>query len=149
MSFLGLQSRSRAWRSWSETYFVMVMLTIPRLVRLFPHTGLGAADMLLDLAALTGDAPAETLRNGVGVEQSPLRISALLDQRLTSRMVSTRPVSESTQIAMARSILRGGGTVEQPQKRSRSVAVNSIAFSTDISAWDLRSFQIWNDCIPA
>ncbi|SFB57186.1 Helix-turn-helix domain-containing protein [Rhizobium sp. NFR07] len=112
VSFLGLQSRSRAWRSWSETYFVMVMLTIPGLVRLFPHTGSGTADMLLDLAALTGDAPAQTLKNGVGLEQEPRRIAALLDHWLISRMSNTRPISEGKQIAIAHSILKGGGTVE-------------------------------------
>lgn len=112
VSFLGLQSRSRAWRSWSETYFVMVMLTIPGLVRLFPHTGLGTAEVLLDLAALTGDAPAQALKNGVGLEQEPRRIAAWLDHWLISRMGSTRPILEGKQIAMAHSILKGGGTVE-------------------------------------
>jgi AraC-like DNA-binding protein len=112
VSFLGLQSRSRAWRSWSDTYFAMVMLTIPGLVRLFPHTGSGTADLLLDLAALTGEAPAQTLKNGVGFEQEPRQIAALLDHWLISRMSSTHAISEGKQIAMAHSILQGGGTVE-------------------------------------
>ncbi|TPG40546.1 GNAT family N-acetyltransferase [Sphingomonas koreensis] len=38
-SLLGLQSRARTWRSWSETYFVMAMLTIPGFIRLFPNAG--------------------------------------------------------------------------------------------------------------
>lgn len=112
VSLLGLQSRSRAWRSWPDTYFVMVMLTIPGLVRLFPHTGSDSADMLLDVAALTGEAPAQSLKNGVGVEQEPRRISAWLDRWLISRMTSTRPVPEGKQITMAHEVLRRGGTVE-------------------------------------
>ncbi|WP_312809615.1 helix-turn-helix domain-containing protein [Agrobacterium cavarae] len=112
VSFLGLQSRSRAWRSWSDTYFAMVMLTIPGLVRLFPNTGTGTADMLLDLAALTGEASAQTLKNGVGLEQEPRRIAALLDHWLISRMSSTRAISEGKHIGIAHSILQRGGTVE-------------------------------------
>ncbi|MGV1824946.1 helix-turn-helix domain-containing protein [Agrobacterium vitis] len=112
VSLLGLQSQSRAWRSWSDTYFVMVMLTIPGFVRLFPNTGSGSADMLLDLAALTGEAPARTLKNGVGMEQEPRQIAGFLDQWLISRTSSTQPVLEGKQIAIAHSILRNGGSVE-------------------------------------
>jgi AraC-like DNA-binding protein len=112
VSFLGLQSRSRAWHSWSDTYFVMVMLTIPGIVRLFPHTGSGSADLLLDLAALTGDAPAQSLKDGVGMEQEPRQIAAFLDQWLIFKMSSTRAISQGKQMAMAHSILRAGGTVE-------------------------------------
>ncbi|MGV2130303.1 helix-turn-helix domain-containing protein [Agrobacterium vitis] len=112
VSFLGLQSRSRAWYSCLDTYFVMVMLTIPGLVRLFPHTGSCSANMFLDLAELIGDASAQSLKNGVGLEQEPRRIAAFLDQWLLSRMMRRRPVSEGRQIAMAHSILRRGGTVD-------------------------------------
>lgn len=115
-SLLGLQSRARAWRSCPETCFVMAMLTIAGLVRLFPHVGSGSADMLLDLAAITGDATAQSLKNSVGIEQTPQQIASLLDRWLISRMESTPPVPESKPISIAHSILRNGGTVDTAAK---------------------------------
>src|ERR1700676_1911689 len=39
VSLLGLQTEGRRWRSWPDTCFVMVMLTVPGLARLFPRVG--------------------------------------------------------------------------------------------------------------
>jgi AraC-like DNA-binding protein len=113
VSFLGLQSRSRAWRSWSDTCFVMMMLTIPGMIRLFPHAGSGTADMLLDLAALTGEATARSLKAAIAPEQDPRKIAAFLDQWLISRMAVTDAVSHGGQIVSAHAVLKGGGTVER------------------------------------
>lgn len=111
VSLLGLQSQSRAWRSCSQTYFVMVMLTIPGFVRLFPHTGAETADALLDLAAHSGDATAKYLENNVSIEHSPERITALMDEWLIARVRDTRPIAEAAEIGVAQEVLRSGGTV--------------------------------------
>ena len=65
-SLLGVQTAARGWRSWSDTYFVMAMLTVRGLARLFPHTGHGSADTLLDLGAMLGDAASHALAADVG-----------------------------------------------------------------------------------
>lgn len=115
-SILGLQSRARAWRSWSETYFVMAMLTIPGLVRLFPSVGADSADMLLDLGAIAGDAPTRSLTDDIGADQGPRRIATTLDNWLIARLASTSPLTEFRQITVAHDILRRGGTVERAER---------------------------------
>lgn len=110
-SLLGLQSQARVWHSCPETRFVMVMLAIAGLVRLFPHSGPDSADMLIDLAAFTGDASAQALKRSVGVEQDTRRIALALDQWLLSRMKATPPVLEIGQMSVAHNVLRTGGSV--------------------------------------
>ncbi|TCQ02191.1 AraC-like DNA-binding protein [Rhizobium sp. PP-F2F-G36] len=112
VSLLGLQSRARAWRSWPDTCFVMVMLSIPGLVRLFPHAGPESADRLLDLAAIAGDACAQSLKTGIGADQDPRTIAAFLDRWLMSRLSSRPPAPESAPIIAAYDVLRRGGPVE-------------------------------------
>lgn len=112
VSFLGLQSRSRAWHSCADTCFVMVMLTISGFVRLFPHSGAGSADRLIDLAAMTGDAAAQSLKSGIGPDLEPQQIVGFLDRWLIARMNSMRPLLGEKQIAAAHSVLSRGGTVE-------------------------------------
>lgn len=111
-SLLGLQSRVRSWRSWSGTYFVMAMLTVRGLVRLFPHIGVDSADRLLDLGAILGDAGARALASDVDADPRPRRIAVLLDRWLGCRLRSTLPVREAARIAAAHAALRGGATVE-------------------------------------
>lgn len=118
-SLLGLQSRVRAWHSWSETYFVMVMLTIPGFIRLFPNVGADSADMLLDLGAIAGDAPAHSLIDGIGADQAPRRIVAMLNRWLIARLMMTSPVPEIRQIAVAHHVLRRGGTVERAARTAQ------------------------------
>lgn len=113
VSLLGLQSRSRTWHSWPDTCFVMVMMTIPGLVRLFPNTGSSSADRLLELAAITGDAGVQSLTNSIDMTRDPRWIAAALDRWLLSWIACTRQVSECEQITMAHSILRRGGTIEK------------------------------------
>ena len=112
VSLLGLQSQNRAWRSWPETYFVMAMLTVPGLVRLFPHIGASSAGRLLDLGAITGDAPARSLKSNVSSAFEPRRIATVLDQWLISRLTDTQAIAQSKQISLAHSVLLQGGTVE-------------------------------------
>ena len=111
-SLLGLQSRARTWRSWSETYFVMAMITIPGVVRLFPNVGADSADMLLDLSAVAGSASAVSLTNGIGVDQEPRRVAAMLDKWLIARLMSNPPIKDVGRIVAAHDILGRGGTVE-------------------------------------
>lgn len=116
VSLLGLQSQNRVWRSWSDTYFVMVMLTMPGLVRLFPHAGPFSANRLLELGAITGDAPAISLKNNVGSAFEPRRVAEVLDQWLRSRLGNSQAVPESKQMAIALHALQRGETVETAAK---------------------------------
>lgn len=118
-SLLGLQSRARAWQSWSETYFVMAMLTIPGFIRLFPNVGADSADMLLDLGAIAGDALAHSLTADVSADQGPRRIAGMLDNWLIARLMSTSPITDLRQITVAHDILRHGGTVEGAAKTAQ------------------------------
>jgi len=118
VSLLGLQSQNRVWRSWSDTYFVMVMLTMQGLVRLFPHTGLSSADKLLELGAVTGDAPAISLKNTVSSAHEPRLIAEVLDQWFMSRLGNSQAVPESKQMAIAFHALHRGETVETAAKVS-------------------------------
>lgn len=111
-SMLGMQSHTREWRSWSDTYFVMAMLTIPGIVRLFPHAGADSADSLLDLGAITGDAHAGSLSDCVDAQAAPRRIAAQLDRWLIARLKATRPVPEAGRVAGAHRVLRAGGRVD-------------------------------------
>lgn len=111
-SLLGLQSRARTWRSWPDTYFVMAMLTVPGIIRLFPHAGEGCAGRLLDLGAVTGDALARSLSAGVDPAAGPRAIAAQLDQWLIGRLLSSTAVPEAQRLIAAHGVLRQGGRVE-------------------------------------
>lgn len=110
-SLLGLQSRARFWRSCPDTYFVMVMLTIPGLVRLFPHTGRDSTDRILDLGAIAGDALADALSRSVSAAFEPKEIAKLLDHWLIARLASSQAVLELHRISAAHTVLRGNGSV--------------------------------------
>lgn len=112
-SLLGLQSHARTWRSWSDTYFVMVLLTIPGLVRLFPHTGPESAGRILDLGAIAGDALANSLANSVAAAFEPRRIAGLLDRWLIARLASFEAVSEGRRLGVAHGVLRCAGSVSR------------------------------------
>lgn len=110
-SLLGLQSRTRSWRSWSDTNFVMAMLSVPGIVRLFPHAGAGTADRILDLGALIGDACSRSLARRINSDMNPKQIASQLDKWLIARVHASTPVRESTRLAAAHDILRCGGSV--------------------------------------
>jgi AraC-like DNA-binding protein len=111
-SLLGLQRQARSWQSWSDTYFVMAMLTARGLVRLFPYAGSASADRLLDLGALAGDATTRTLARGVAAAWTPQRIANELDRWLLGRLATSDPVPENNRLARAHSVLKCGGTVK-------------------------------------
>lgn len=110
-SLLGLQSQARFWRSCSDTYFVMVMLTIPGLVRLFPNTGQDLTDRILDLGAIAGDALAGSLSRSVSAALEPREIAKLLDHWLIARLVSSQAVLELHRLSAAHTVLRCNGSV--------------------------------------
>lgn len=112
-SLLGLQRHSRTWQSWSDTYFVMVLLTIPGLVRLFPHTGPESAGRILDLGAIAGDELANSLVNSVTAAFEPGRIAGLLDHWLIARLASSEAVLEGRRIGVAHGVLRCAGSVSE------------------------------------
>lgn len=112
-SLLGLQSRARDWRSWADTYFVMAMLTVPGIIRLFPHAGEGSAGRLLDLGAVTGDGLAASLSAGVDAAAAPRVIAAHLDQWLIRRLADATAAPEARRLIAAHDVLRQGGRVEQ------------------------------------
>lgn len=116
VSLLGLQSGVRRWQSWSNTYFVMAMLTVSGVVRLFPHTGQSSAGRLLDLGAITGDASSRSLLRGVTAAHEPRRIATELDHWLIARLASDAPVGESKRLAAAHNSLRLGGSVTTAAK---------------------------------
>lgn len=111
-SLLGLQSRARSWRSWSDTYFVMAILTVAGIIRLFPDTGSASADRLLDLGAITGDALVCSLSSGIAAEMEPERIGRQMDRWLIARLASSTTQPEHRRIIVAHDILGDGGSVE-------------------------------------
>jgi AraC-like DNA-binding protein len=110
-SLLGVQSAARQWRSWSDTYFAMAMLTIPGLVRLFPHMGSASADALIELGAIAGDGAARRLSAGTDIAWEPRQIAARLDAWLLSRLQNTPEVTEFGEVVAAEAALRDCGRV--------------------------------------
>lgn len=112
-SLLGLQTVARGWRSWSETYFVMAMLTVEGLARLFPFVGSSATDRLLDLGALIGDRAASALASDVDAVWAPERIRPSLDRWLLARLDGTPPPAEYARFAASLRTLRETGNVTE------------------------------------
>ncbi|HEY0136910.1 MAG TPA: hypothetical protein VGB85_22665, partial [Nannocystis sp.] len=117
-SLLGVQTAARGWRSWSDTYFVMAMLTVRGLARLFPHTGPGSADALLDLGAMIGDAASHALAADVGAAWRPGAIAGQLDRWLLARLATVEPAPGLARFAAAAEVLRAGGTVEHAARHA-------------------------------
>jgi AraC-like DNA-binding protein len=111
-ALLGLQSVGRGWRSWSETYFVMAMLTVSGLARLFPATGAASADTLLDLGAMLGDGPTHSLCDHVSAAWEPQRIANLLDRWLAHRLENTRPPADFTRMAASYELIKAGRQIQ-------------------------------------
>ncbi|QEZ42944.1 AraC family transcriptional regulator [Cupriavidus oxalaticus] len=113
VSLLGLQTASRRWRSWSDTYFVMAMLSCTGLARLFPGIGSHCRDQLLDLAAYMGDRATRTLSVDLSAAWTPRRIATQLDAWLLRRMRDIRPVAELPAFAAAHASLSQGWQVQE------------------------------------
>lgn len=118
VALTGLQTGRRAWRSWRETYFVMSMLTLPGLARLFPGAGESAADTLLDVGALIGDGAARALADAVSAAWEPQRIAACLDAWLAARLDRTAMAVEPVRYAEACAVLAAGGPVDAAAVRA-------------------------------
>lgn len=112
VSLLGVQTEARGWRSWSETYFVMSMLTLQGVARLFPQTGAATANTLLDLAAVYGDRRINALAADVSAAWTPRNIASLLDRWFMNRLACTPQSKELPLVSAAHELLRAGAGVE-------------------------------------
>lgn len=112
VSLLGLQSAVRNWQSWSETYFVMVMLTLRGLTRLFPATGPDSADKLIDMRDLLGDRPTRLLGDDLEAAWTPQRVTQQLDSWLLRRLEDTETPVELHRLAAAHDMLCAGHRVQ-------------------------------------
>lgn len=113
VSLLGLQTGSRRWRSWSDTYFVMAMLSVTGLVRLFPGIGADSRDRLLDLAGYLGDRSTGLLSADLSAAWSPGRIAHQLDTWFMDRLLAVPATTELPLLTAAHSLLRLGRQVQE------------------------------------
>jgi AraC-like DNA-binding protein len=106
-SLLGLQTRARTWHSGPQTYFVMAMLTLHGLARLFP--GLGAsANTLLDLGGVLGDHGVRRLADPLSAAWQPEVVTRALDQWLMGRASAVAAPSRLAALCHAHRLLRVG-----------------------------------------
>jgi hypothetical protein len=112
VSLLGLQTSVRRWRSWSDTYFVMVMMTVGGLASLFPGAGAACRDQLLELNSLVGDRLAFALADDLDAAWTPRRISCRLDRWLLDRLDATRSPPYLQGLFAAHAFLRAGNRVD-------------------------------------
>lgn len=110
-SLLGVQTTARGWRSWSETYFVMAMLTVRGVARLFPGTGEGATDRLVDLGALAGDRVSRTAHEDLCAAWEPDAVRMQLDRWFLARIDRVASPPELGRLAHAHARLRAGDSV--------------------------------------
>lgn len=113
VSLLGVQSEGRRWQSWSETYFVMVMMTCLGLARLFPRVGIDCKDRLVDVGALLGDGLAQGLSRDLSAAWVPHRVARQLDVWLLERLERVEAPRELRLLAKAQELLRTGVQVEE------------------------------------
>ena len=111
VSLLGVQSRGRTWGSLGDCCFVMVMLNLAGLVRLFPHTGPDSEDRLNDLGAILGDRAAGQLGDDLAAAGTPHRIAERLDAWLLGRLAAAEPVSEFGRFSTAWRALQRTGQI--------------------------------------
>lgn len=133
-SLLGLQSRTRTWSASCETSFVMVMLTLPGLVRLFPHAG-ATAGALLDLGALVGDRTAHSLGDDLRAARDPARVSRQLDAWLCRRSATITMPPELATIEHACKLLGDGAPVT-------TVARDAACGRRQLHRWFVRHFGV-------
>ncbi|MBB3007910.1 helix-turn-helix domain-containing protein [Cupriavidus alkaliphilus] len=113
VSLLGFQSASRRWQSWSDTYFVMAMLSGAGLARLFPGIGPDCRDQLLDLAGYLGDQASHALSADLSAAWMPARIVARLDAWLLRRLSALREPAALPSMRAAHALLRQGRQVQE------------------------------------
>lgn len=112
VSLLGLQEGARAWRSWENTAFVMAMLTVRGVGRLFPHLGGASANALIDLGALIGDRETRQLAQATHAAKAPSKIAHALDDWLLARIDRTPALSELRTLSVACEALKAGASVD-------------------------------------
>jgi AraC-like DNA-binding protein len=113
VSLLGVQSRARAWWSRGDCYFVMVMLSVPGVLRLFPALGDALGDGMLELGSVLGDRAVRRLHADVVGAFTPDRIARRLDAWLLTRLDALPPVDEVTRFTGAFDTLARTGRVEE------------------------------------
>jgi len=111
VSLLGLQTSARRWRSWSETYFVMAMLSIMGMMRLFPAIGEDTANRLTELNTHIGDQAAHAISAGIDPSWSPRQIASHLDRWLIKRLEQVKSPPEFSRFKAAHESLRAGQQV--------------------------------------
>lgn len=111
-SLLGLQTRVRTWLSGPETKFVMVMLSVEGLIRLFPATGDATADSVLDLGGVLGDRGRRGLVQDLTAAWQPHLVAKQLDHWLERHLHGTRTRPEARRFAAAWKVLESTGRVD-------------------------------------
>ena len=111
-ALLGIQTVARQWKAFPETYFVMAMLSVRGLVRLFPTTGNDTSDRLLHLSDLIGDRAANAFRVDLTSAWEPQYVCSQLDRWLLKRLDDTKLPSELPRLIAACSALRTGQSVD-------------------------------------
>ena len=112
VSLLGVQSRARAWWSRGDCYLVMVMLSLPGVLRLFPALGEALGDGMLELGSTLGDRATRRLRADVVGAFTPDRIAGRLDAWLLARLESLPAVDELAGFTHAFDALARTGRVD-------------------------------------
>jgi len=116
VSWLGIQRTVRQWRSSEDTAFVMVMLSVEGMVRLFPHLGGVSVDAFEDLGSLLGDSAVRPLRE-LAANREPMleysRLARALDRWLLSRIGTVAEASERGAMAAACRVLASGASVTE------------------------------------
>ena len=112
VALLGLQSEKRRWKSWPETYFVMVMLSCLGLARLFPDVGLLCKDQLVDLGALVGENITRGLSADLTAACGPGRVAHRLDEWLLRRLEVIKAPPEFRSLTRAYDLLLTGRQVQ-------------------------------------
>lgn len=113
LAYLGLQTEAREWRSWDQTYFVMIMLTLPGVARFLPEEGMATRDRLIDMAAIIGGKASRRILTDVDAAWLPDRIALRLDAWLMSWRDRTRPPGELQSLVAAMCALRDTGSVTE------------------------------------
>lgn len=116
VALLGSQTSKRLWRSFSDTYFVMVILTWRGTVRLFPDMGLVCRDEMVDFAALEGDASSQSLRDDLSAALKPRSVATQLDQWFTKRLDRVAESADLEALSSIYGLLLSGKNVQEAAK---------------------------------
>ena len=113
VSLLGVQTEGRRWRSDTETFFVMVMLTCVGMASLLPGQGSNTVNRLVELSALLGDRTTRELAADVSARSGPASAAHALDEWLLRRLERSPPAREQALLGRACQLLGAGGSVQE------------------------------------